>query len=585
MTKKGAECLAVGYCRTSSKSQKDNTSIPTQMEAIERFCEVNGWKLLKFYVDESKSGKQIAGREHFQEMMRDAALGKFNVVIPYDVTRFGRDGLDILSSAKTLKQDFGVDTVDTRSTYDSRSKQVITNYVNAGLAEDERIRILTRTYNGKLRKAKEDGVPSIGGPKCYPFGRTYDKQEKKWKIDKAKQKVMVEIAERYIQSESLEDLAKEFQLDYSNLSKNLGARCGDKWVIEFNNEELDIHEQVTIKIPALLDHKLIQAVEQRKAAKNTYARKSIRHDFLLARVIFCGHCDRALTPQVSSSIRYYRHASLDYKSRSKCPNCLQGQVRADHLEDAVIRQLFACFGNPVAVEQAIKDAAPYLEKREKLTKELDRIEQELSKIKRTRDNRQRELDDGIVAYDDKYKDALRQLSDREGQWKAKRLALLSQQANLPSAERIKSLSEQVAKRFGGKKLTSARLTVKKERLNAALDQMSYEDKRSLVEMVFSGKMGDGKRMGVYVERIDGQGNQRPRKWSYAIHGHLIEEEGQLPVNPKHFSDEDFSARLQKDLREHCVSKSQRSSALRPSYAILFALNGSTLPKLSAAESS
>jgi site-specific DNA recombinase len=105
---------AVGYCRTSGEAQRDNTSIPNQKQSIESFASFQKWKVLKHYVDECKSGSKIAGRHDFQKMMRDAAAGKFDILVVYDITRFGRDGFDILDSARTLRRDFGVDVVATR---------------------------------------------------------------------------------------------------------------------------------------------------------------------------------------------------------------------------------------------------------------------------------------------------------------------------------------------------------------------------------------------------------------------------------------------------------------------------------------
>ena len=137
---------AAGYCRTSSESQRDNSSIPIQKAAIERFVSLNDWTFVRFYVDESKTGSKIAGRHEYQRMMRDAANGQFDLIVPFDTSRFGRDGIDILTSARTLKQDFGVHVVDTKSNLDTRDiRRTLTNFVHAGVSEQERIQILDRT--------------------------------------------------------------------------------------------------------------------------------------------------------------------------------------------------------------------------------------------------------------------------------------------------------------------------------------------------------------------------------------------------------------------------------------------------------
>ena len=69
-------------------------------------------------------------------MMRDAANNRFDVIVVWDMSRFGRDGLDILNSAKTLKRDFGVDVVDVKGRFDTRDlRRTITTFLDAGMAE------------------------------------------------------------------------------------------------------------------------------------------------------------------------------------------------------------------------------------------------------------------------------------------------------------------------------------------------------------------------------------------------------------------------------------------------------------------
>jgi DNA invertase Pin-like site-specific DNA recombinase len=112
--KNNTRLRAVAYSRTSGLSQKDNTSIPRQQRAEEAFIAQRGWEFVGHYVDECKSGANIAGRSDFVRMMRDAANDKFDVIVPYDATRFARDGCDIIYNAKVLKNTYGVYVVDTQ---------------------------------------------------------------------------------------------------------------------------------------------------------------------------------------------------------------------------------------------------------------------------------------------------------------------------------------------------------------------------------------------------------------------------------------------------------------------------------------
>ena len=49
--------------------------------------------------------------------------------------------------------------------------------------------------------------------------------------------------------------------------------------------------------------------------------------------------------------------------------------------------------------------------------------------------------------------------------------------------------------------------------------MTYEEKRNLCQMVFSGRMADGAKMGVKIFW------KTSKKWRYRIEGHFIDTEG------------------------------------------------------------
>ncbi len=131
---------ACGYCRTSGEGQRDNTSIPRQKEAIEEYCRHHGFEFVVHYIDESKSGAKVQGREAYQRMIRDAATQRFDLVVVFDITRLARDGAEIISCAKFLDETFGIHVVDSKGTFDTRDKrQSLLRFVHAGVSEHERI--------------------------------------------------------------------------------------------------------------------------------------------------------------------------------------------------------------------------------------------------------------------------------------------------------------------------------------------------------------------------------------------------------------------------------------------------------------
>src|SRR3989339_247294 len=172
---------AAGYCRTSGEMQRDNTSIPRQKADIEKFIAKNEWQLVHHYVDESISGSKIEGRYGFKQMMRDAANRQFDIIVIYDISRFARDGTDIIRESHFLKSNFGVDVIDTKGFDTRKYRNALLNFVFAGVVEDERLRIMDRTIRGRIHNA-EQGLPWAP---ISPFGRAFEKAGKhsgKWYV-------------------------------------------------------------------------------------------------------------------------------------------------------------------------------------------------------------------------------------------------------------------------------------------------------------------------------------------------------------------------------------------------------------------
>ncbi len=92
----------------------------------------------------------------------------------------------------------------------------------------------------RIERAKR-GIPTCGK---LPFGRIWDGAT--WTIDKEKQKIIIDIAERYLAGKKLLKLASEYDMNHMNLTKILRDRCGDKWDIDFAAKKLNINQTVTL---------------------------------------------------------------------------------------------------------------------------------------------------------------------------------------------------------------------------------------------------------------------------------------------------------------------------------------------------
>src|SRR4051794_19216939 len=80
---------AVAYYRMSTDRQE--ASIPTQREAVEKLARQRGYVVVREYLDEGISGDDTERRLAFRRMIDDAGrLADFDAVLCWDQDRFGR---------------------------------------------------------------------------------------------------------------------------------------------------------------------------------------------------------------------------------------------------------------------------------------------------------------------------------------------------------------------------------------------------------------------------------------------------------------------------------------------------------------
>ena len=77
------------YCRHSAED-KQEFSISIQIEENLKFCKKNNIKIIKIFKDEGKSGLKAENRQGFLDLYEYAKKYKFDYVIVFDVTRWGR---------------------------------------------------------------------------------------------------------------------------------------------------------------------------------------------------------------------------------------------------------------------------------------------------------------------------------------------------------------------------------------------------------------------------------------------------------------------------------------------------------------
>jgi hypothetical protein len=367
-----------------------------------------------------------------------------------------------------------------------------------------------KSLENRIGRAKR-GWPTCGK---LPFGRTFDRATEKWDIDAKVRTMIHDAAARYLVGESMANLAREYAINHSFLHKTLTTGCGTVWEQRFRSTKLGIDETVLTTVPALLKPEVIVAVGRRAAANKTFCHGHSKHQYVFARVVFCGVCGYAMSGQMAPrGQRYYRHQTRN--GAAGCPLTFRPWVPADLLEAKVLADLTELWGNPRAVEKALADAEPNRAEIDQARKRLERIEAEQVKIMSGRERILSFIARGTVT-DEQAEGQLSGLSKRE--------VVLAEEADRLRQRLTDTLSPADRKRLVGHVVAARqRISARRRAIIRGVqdpEQMTWEQKRMLVEDVFGGTTPDGRRMGIYVTPTDTERTQKHRRWSYEIRGRV-----------------------------------------------------------------
>ena len=92
------------YCRVSTRHEEQYHSLEAQMVYYTDYIERNpNWEFVAVYSD-SASGVRTVNRPGYQQLMRDCAKGKVDLILVKSLSRFGRDALETIRQVRKLKR-------------------------------------------------------------------------------------------------------------------------------------------------------------------------------------------------------------------------------------------------------------------------------------------------------------------------------------------------------------------------------------------------------------------------------------------------------------------------------------------------
>ena len=97
------------YARVSSEAQDVSLSIGAQLKALRDYAERNGHVIVREFIDEAESGRSIAKRPAFKEMisLAKSLVKPFEDILVYKYSRFARNRGDSIVY-KTILRKHGI---------------------------------------------------------------------------------------------------------------------------------------------------------------------------------------------------------------------------------------------------------------------------------------------------------------------------------------------------------------------------------------------------------------------------------------------------------------------------------------------
>ena len=167
------------YCRVSTSTKEQTTE--NQRLELKSYCDRMNYEIVKIYEDEVSGAKSREKRPAYNELCQDAFLKKFDAIIGWDVSRFGRSMKEFVSFLSDM-DDKGIGVIAVKNGLDTVSssgrmmmkligvleewnREMLIERTNAGLARTVangtklgRKSVLTQSIKRKVIDLKESGL-------------------------------------------------------------------------------------------------------------------------------------------------------------------------------------------------------------------------------------------------------------------------------------------------------------------------------------------------------------------------------------------------------------------------------------------
>lgn len=367
------------YCRLSRDdgTEGDSNSVANQKRMLTKYAKENGFGNPHHYVDDGYTGTNF-NRPSFQKLLEDIEMGYVSTVIVKDMSRLGRDYLQVGYYTDTYFPDRNIRFIAINDCVDSDDGEnelaPFRNVMNEMYARD-----ISRKVRSSHRLRGNAGEPLSQPPYGYLKA---PENKKKWIVDSVAAQVVKDIFRMCLEGKGNETIARILQerkvlipMAYwhekglgrggkktqpnpykwgkTTIEKILSNQeyCGD--VINFKTYSKSFKNKTRLENPRenwaifknvhepIIDRETFEQVQKltaktkRRAPKKNNAQKNMFCDLL-----YCADCGNKLwfhTNTVNKEIQYFSCSNYKTDTRGTCET--RHYVRADAIEQVVMLEL------------------------------------------------------------------------------------------------------------------------------------------------------------------------------------------------------------------------------------------------------
>jgi site-specific DNA recombinase len=372
------------YVRISTDEDHQPTSLRTQLERLERYCEaMEDWHVVHAFEDQA-SGVTL-DRPGLKQALGLGRERRFDLLLVYRVDRLSRKVRQLAGLADELDR-LGIVLKSATEPFDTGSPAGRMMLQMLGVfAEFEHATIVDRVTAGLERRVREGRW--ISGRTPYGYARANGLLVP----DPVKAPIARRIFQLYAEGKlGTTAIARQLEAEGAPAPRKQGWSPNALQLILANPAYLGLIRWKESLFEGLheplVDEELFEKAQQilRRRGEDASLRRGNPSEFLLSGLVRCDHCGRAYvgTSAHGRSSRYtYYACSTRYKYGSA--KCRGERLSKDRLEAAVLSQLAELYRDGRLIEQALAAAATHTaEERPRVEERIEATRIDIARVER-----------------------------------------------------------------------------------------------------------------------------------------------------------------------------------------------------------